>query len=172
MVPASGQFTNKKIKKNNTHIKRPLNSFMIWSSFRRSQISTTESKINNSQISKILGTEWFNLPEKDKIYYKTQAYEIKQKHMKLYPDYKYSPIFKDKSKDKSKAKNRYTNKKKIQYIVQEDNTIYLEQSISLLLDSVDVPTTPVFEDINSIYNDTNTIMEHIFDMIDYKHYLF
>ena len=88
------------------HIKRPQNSFMIWSSIERQKISISNPTLKNSEISKLLGIEWAQLPDSYKLYYKYKANLIQLKHTLKYPDYKYQPNKKYKDKGKSKNKDK------------------------------------------------------------------
>jgi hypothetical protein len=81
------------------HIKRPANSFMIWSTEKRQQYLIEKNKnkykyknkINNAEMSKLLGQEWKNLPKFFKLKYKEKADIIKREHKLMYPGYKYEP---------------------------------------------------------------------------------
>ena len=98
------------IKKQN-HIKRPPNSFILWSSEKRHMRNIIDknklkSKLNNAVLSKLLGDEWANVPTETKLKYKIKADNLKLEHKIKYPDYKYEPKprFKPKSKRCSQLK--------------------------------------------------------------------
>ena len=108
MSPMSPKvFTTKK----QNHIKRPPNSFILWSSeqriIRRNKISKNKLKINNSFVSKLLGDEWANISKETKLKYKIKADNIKLEHKIKYPEYKYEP--KIKRCAKLKKKTEYVN---------------------------------------------------------------
>ena len=152
---------------------------MLWSVVRRSQISNIGNK-NNSQISKLLGIEWLALPEKDKLYYKQKADEIKKQHMILNPDYKYKP--KQKAKSNIKRKTTYIRKTQATQYKQCQNTAPIQPDqtqfpgIDILHNKINtkmlVKNKKVLKQKNVIDDTTNIMMEHIFDMIDYKHFSF
>jgi hypothetical protein len=81
------------------HIKRPANHFMIWSCEKRQEHLIEKSKnknkcnvkINNSEMSKMLGREWAELPNECKLKYKLKADILKREHKLMYPNYKYEP---------------------------------------------------------------------------------
>ncbi|XP_024871138.1 transcription factor Sox-1a-like [Temnothorax curvispinosus] len=73
------------------HVKRPMNAFMVWSRQKRKEISQEHPKMHNSEISKMLGVMWKELPVKDKDPYVEQAKSLRNQHMKDHPNYKYRP---------------------------------------------------------------------------------
>ena len=73
------------------HIKRPMNSFMVWSRIERKKISEANPKMHNSEISKRLGQSWKLLSEEDRKPYAEEAKRLRQLHMKEHPEYKYRP---------------------------------------------------------------------------------
>lgn len=73
------------------HIKRPQNSFMIWSNEVRESIARSNPDKNNGEISRILGTIWNNMDNESKLHYKRLSENIKNEHKIMYPEYKYSP---------------------------------------------------------------------------------
>ena len=79
---------------NNTkHIKRPMNSFILWSQIERRKILSNQNQdslIHHAEISKMLGKRWKNdLTDKDRKPFILEAERLRLLHMKEYPDYKY-----------------------------------------------------------------------------------
>lgn len=74
-----------------SHIKRPMNSFMVWSRLERKRISEENPKMHNSEISKRLGASWKQLSEEERKPFAEEAKRLRQLHLQEHPEYKYRP---------------------------------------------------------------------------------
>lgn len=91
-----------KCKKNATsHVKRPMNAFMVWSQIERRRISEVAPEVHNAEISKRLGARWKNLDGETRKPFIDEAERLRLLHLKEYPDYKYRPRKKAKKNDDS-----------------------------------------------------------------------
>ncbi|KAI1731443.1 HMG (high mobility group) box domain-containing protein [Ditylenchus destructor] len=78
-------------KKPISHVKRPMNAFMVWSQKNRREIRERHPDFNYAQISKELGNQWKALTKEEKQPSIDEAERISLLHHIEYPDYKYKP---------------------------------------------------------------------------------
>ncbi|XP_015929247.1 putative transcription factor SOX-14 [Parasteatoda tepidariorum] len=78
-------------KKKSSHVKRPMNAFMVWSQIERRRICEEQPDMHNAEISKRLGMMWRLLDEDQRKPFVEEADRLRQLHQIQYPDYKYRP---------------------------------------------------------------------------------
>ncbi|KAH8919409.1 hypothetical protein BT69DRAFT_1337321 [Atractiella rhizophila] len=91
------------------HIKRPKNAFILYRSWFCSQegMSKAHGVHDHRDISRIVGQMWKQLPASEKRRFEEMAEEEKAEHKRLYPDYKYKPVYKKTLADQGrKRKNK------------------------------------------------------------------
>jgi len=118
-----------------SHIARPPNCFMIWSSKMREHIYINKPKLNNVEISKMLGLMWINMSIEDKLPYLIEADKIKHEHKLKNPNYKYTPNSKkqkDIIKDNAMSKVNKVKSKRV-YKPKKLNIILNRKPIAITL---------------------------------------
>ena len=89
------------------HIKRPMNSFMIWAQSMRRQLAEQYPHVHNAELSKMLGKLWRMLPAEKKQPYVEQAAKLDKQHKRDNPGYKYKP--KRRQRGMKRPYGQYTN---------------------------------------------------------------
>lgn len=130
-TPYSDATQTRKHKKN--HVKRPMNAFMRWSQLERRKIIEMNPDAHNAEISKNLGKKWRTLADEEKQPFIDEAEELRQLHLKEYPDYKYKPKKKAKypavpalaakppTSDVSKRLRKLKSNCKTQFVTKQQN---------------------------------------------------
>lgn len=72
-----------------THIRRPMNAFMIFSKRHRALVHQKHPNSDNRTVSKILGEWWYSLAAPEKQKYQDLAHKVKEAHYKQHPDWKW-----------------------------------------------------------------------------------
>jgi len=85
------------------HIKRPMNAFMVYSQIERQRIIEQNPNAHNAEISKFLGKKWKSLSQEEKDPFIQQAEKLRQLHMAEFPDYKYRPKKKTRTRKTSES---------------------------------------------------------------------
>lgn len=72
-----------------THIKRPSNSFILFSRKYRPLVHQQHPNSDNRTVSKILGQWWYSLDQSEKDKYRVEAFQQKEDHFKKHPEWKW-----------------------------------------------------------------------------------
>ena len=117
------------------HVKRPMNSFMIWAKIMRRRFAEENPKLHNAEISKLLGKAWNELTTKEKRPFVEKADRLRIHHMKEHPNYRYTP--QRKRKDRRGGQRMTTTFVNPAFI----NT-FSNQSGMMLMNGLGMPPTP------------------------------
>jgi hypothetical protein len=77
----------------NPYIKRPMNSFMVWSKMERPRLAKQRPDLQNAEISGLLGERWAQMSPHSKKPFVDQARLLKEQHAQIFPTYRYEAPF-------------------------------------------------------------------------------
>ena len=87
-------------KSSPVRVKRPMNAFMVFSYYERKRLVAECPELQNIQLSKELGRRWNNLTDEQRQPFVRESERLRELHTKEYPNYKYKPAAKRKSRGK------------------------------------------------------------------------
>lgn len=77
----------KRVRKDDGRLKRPINSFLLFAREYRAVLLREHGKLNNQQVSKLLGVKWKSMSEEEKEPFTREAEAIHAQFMKTHPDF-------------------------------------------------------------------------------------
>jgi hypothetical protein len=126
------------------HIPRSPNAFMFYS--QRQRINSRQLGMNQQMLSTIIGKKWHNLSESQKNHYKEMADKAKSEHKIKYPNYKYIPKSKKKSKSNPMSKPSNTTTYSIFNNSDNSDNSWLENiDIDNIFESITIPESHYYE---------------------------
>lgn len=100
-------FSRKKAK-SKTHIKRPMNAFMVYAQAARRKVAGEYPNMSYAQLSKTLGKLWKLLDAKEKGPFIEEAERLRRQHKLDHPGYKFQPKRKSKKASTEEIENVVT----------------------------------------------------------------
>jgi len=93
-------------KKNETHIKKPLNAFMLYMKEMRPVVQAECTLKESAAINQLLGRRWHGLSREEQAKYYEKARVERQKHMQMYPHWNARDNYRFGSKKKKRKRER------------------------------------------------------------------
>lgn len=103
-----GPYSEVQLPKKENHVKRPMNSFMVWAQSARRKLAEQYPHVHNAELSKMLGKLWRMLPAAEKQPYVDEAARLDKRHKEEFPDYKYRPRRRQKPMKRAYVQTRVT----------------------------------------------------------------
>ena len=110
--------SSRRKSKDKSHIRRPMNAFMIYAQAARRKVAREYPNLSYAQLSKTLGKLWRLLDAKEKQPFIEEAERLRQQHKVDYPEYKFQP----------KRKSRKGSTDETEHIVSERDLLTLLKS--------------------------------------------
>ena len=116
-------FSRKKSKPN-SHVKRPMNAFMVYAQAARRKVAGEYPNMSYAQLSKTLGKLWKLLDAKEKEPFIEEANRLRRQHKLDHPGYKFQP----------KRKSKKTSTEDIENVVTERELLTLLKADVIIKD--------------------------------------
>lgn len=100
----------RKKNKSKSHIKRPMNAFMVYAQAARRKVAGEYPNLSYAQLSKTLGKLWRLLDVKEKRPFIEEAERLRQQHKVDYPGYKFQPKRKSRKASSEENENKVTER--------------------------------------------------------------
>ena len=100
---ASPQFPPSSHAPDGTRLRRPMNSFLLYSNETRPKLSAANPHLTNAAISVMLGEQWKALPAARRARYVEEARRIKEEFQAANPEYRYARVTRKGKKRKAEA---------------------------------------------------------------------
>lgn len=125
-----GPYSEVQLPKKDNHVKRPMNSFMVWAQSARRKLAEQYPHVHNAELSKMLGKLWRMLSASEKQPYVDEAARLDKRHKEDNPDYKYRPRRRQKSLKRAYAQPRMVTGWPVQQDAFKNQSIALNGSTS------------------------------------------
>ncbi|XP_023229075.1 protein pangolin, isoforms A/H/I/S-like [Centruroides sculpturatus] len=102
----SGSTQNKPLNDKKTHIKKPLNAFMLYMKEMRAKVVAECTLKESAAINQILGRRWHGLSREEQAKYYEMARKERQIHMQLYPGWSARDNYALNNKKKKRKKDK------------------------------------------------------------------
>ncbi|GMT06289.1 hypothetical protein PENTCL1PPCAC_28463 [Pristionchus entomophagus] len=119
-----------------THIRRPMNAFMIFSKRHRPLVHAKHPSRDNRTVSKILGEWWYALAPEQKQEYHELAAQVKEAHQRAFPDWRWTSKTEKSSSDDKKRRTPCTPTMRCESVVSFLSLISPSQRLSSLVPSL------------------------------------
>lgn len=143
--------------KDKSHIRRPMNAFMIYAQAARRKVAQEYPNLSYAQLSKTLGKLWRLLDVKEKQPFIEEAERLRQQHKVDYPEYKFQPKRKSRKGSTDESENM---------VSERDLLTLLKSNVTTNLSNMNTNTRPTNTDMSRVlYNSSLHINTNFSDGI-------